>query len=480
MTLSATEVWSRLLDRARQELPEQTFRTWLEPTEPLQFDGATIFVGAPDQFAADWNDSKHSSLLSSYAPIALGHPLQVVFRVHEERKTRPQMDFFVAPPPPEPPKPAATAGGATGANGNGAAKAPLSDRYTFDHFVIGKSNELAAAAAQAAAQAPGRVYNPLFIYGDTGLGKTHLMQAVAHEVLERHPNTRITFVGTEQFTNDFITALGARGMGEFRRRYRETDLLLVDDVQFLKGKEQTQEEFFHTFNAIYEAGRQVILTSDRPPAEIPGLEARLVSRFEWGMVADIALPDFEHRVAILRKKAELDHLELTIPDDVIQFIAEHIRSSVRELEGSIIKLLAYASLKHRDITVELAREALRDKLRTSEGATSGPRGSRGGDAADAGLTVATIQAAVAKEWGVTTEGLKSKTRTKTLTTPRQVAMHLCRELLALQLVEIGNAFGGRDHSTVIHSLERATECMADDAAFAERVHRVRGLLEALR
>ncbi|MFL5575553.1 MAG: chromosomal replication initiator protein DnaA [Gemmatimonadaceae bacterium] len=475
MTLSATEVWSRLLDRARQELPEQTFRTWLEPTEPLQFDGSTIFVGAPDQFAADWNDSKHSSLLASYAPIALGHPLQVVFRVHEERRTRPQMDLFVAPPPPPEPVKVAAAGAAS--NG-GAGKAPLSERYTFDHFVIGKSNELAAAAAQGVAQAPGRVYNPLFIYGDTGLGKTHLMQAVAHEVLQRNPATRITFVGTEQFTNDYVAAVQGRTMPDFRRRYRETDLLLVDDVQFLKGKEGTQEEFFHTFNAIYEAGRQVLLTSDRPPAEIPGIEARLVSRFEWGMVADIALPDFEHRVAILRKKALLDHLELTIPDDVIQFIAEHIRSSVRELEGSMIKLLAYASLKHRDITVELAREALRDKLRAAETGT-GAAGGRG-PAADGGLTVATIQAAVAREWGVTPDGLKSKTRTKTLTTPRQVAMYLCRELLALQLVEIGNAFGGRDHSTVIHSLERATESMAGDASFAERVQRVRGMLETLR
>jgi chromosomal replication initiator protein len=474
MTLSATEVWSRLLDRARQELPEQTFRTWLEPTEPLQFDGTTIFVGAPDQFAADWNDSKHSSLLASYAPIALGHPLQVVFRVHEERKTRPQMDLFVAPPPPPEPAKASAAGAAT--NG-GAGKAPLSDRYTFDHFVIGKSNELAAAAAQAVAQAPGRVYNPLFIYGDTGLGKTHLMQAVAHEVLQRKPATRITFVGTEQFTNDYVAAVQGRTMPEFRRRYRETDLLLVDDVQFLKGKEGTQEEFFHTFNAIYEAGRQVLLTSDRPPSEIPGIEARLVSRFEWGMVADIALPDFEHRVAILRKKAQLDHLELTIPDGVIQFIAEHIRSSVRELEGSIIKLLAYASLKHRDITVELAREALRDKLRAAEG---GNGTAARGAGADGGLTVATIQAAVAREWGVTPDGLKSKTRTKTLTTPRQVAMFLCRELLAVQLVEIGNAFGGRDHSTVIHSLERASGSIAADPTFAERVRRVRGMLETLR
>ena len=465
MTLSATEVWSRLLDRARQELPEQTFKTWLEPTEAISVEGNTLVVGAPDQFAADWNDSKHSQLLAGLAPIAVGHPIHVVFKVHEERKARTQMDLFVAPPP-EPPPSAATAPPPNPIN------TQLSARYTFDHFVIGKSNELAAAAAQAVAQVPGRVYNPLFIYGDTGLGKTHLMQAVAHEILKRTPNARIGFVATEQFTNDYVSAVQSRTMPEFRRRYREIDLLLVDDVQFLKGKEGTQEEFFHTFNALYEAGRQIILTSDRPPAELPGLEARLVSRFEWGLVADIGLPDVEHRVAILRKKAELDHLEMTIPDDVIHFIAEHIRSSVRELEGSIIKLLAYASLKHRDISVELAREALRDKLR---GAEQGANGN-----GDAALTMATIQSAVAREFGVTPDGLKSKTRTKTLTTPRQVAMFLGRELLGMQLVEIGNAFGGRDHSTVIHSLERVQEEMKADPAFAEKVGRLRKALEELR
>ena len=462
MTLSAAEAWSRLLDRARQELPEQTFRTWLEPTEALGFDGATIFVGAPDQFAADWNESKHASLIAGLAPVALGHPLNVVFRVHEERRTRPQMDLFVAPPA-EQQKTSSTSRPAT--------TAPLSDRYTFDHFVIGKSNELAAAAAQAVAQAPGRVYNPLFIYGDTGLGKTHLMQAVAHEILTRKPETRLAFVGSEQFTNELVSSIQGRTTQDFRRRYREIDLLLVDDVHFLKGKEATQEEFFHTFNALYEAGRQIVLTSDRPPSEIAGLETRLVSRFQWGMVADIELPDLEHRIAILRKKAELDHLELTIPEDVIRFIAEHIRSSVRELEGSIIKLLAYASLKHRDITVDVAREALRDKLRQA---------SDDDNQADAGLTVAVIQQVVAKEWGVTTEGLKSKTRTKTLTTPRQVAMYLTREMLGMQLIEIGNAFGGRDHSTVIHSLERVAQSSAAEPGFADRVNRVRTMLEKLK
>jgi chromosomal replication initiator protein len=461
MTLSATEVWTRILDRARHELPEQTFRTWLEPTEPLALEGNTIVIGSPDQFAADWNESKHAELLTSLAPIALGYPLLVVFRVHEERKTRNQMDLFVAPP--------ASSSVPEKRQKLGGINAQLSDRYTFDHFVIGKSNELAAAATLAVSQAPGRVYNPLFLYGDTGIGKTHLMQAVAHEVLNRQPETRITFIGTEQFTNEMVGSIQNRTMQDFRRRYRETDLLLVDDVQFLKGKEGTQEEFFHTFNALYEAGRQIILTSDRPPSEIPGLEARLVSRFQWGMVADISLPDFEHRIAILRKKAILDHLEMTIPDDVIRFIAEHVRSSVRELEGSIIKLLAYASLKHREITVDVAREALRDKLRPSEGA----------EAAVAGLSVDTIQATVAKEWGVTAEGLRSKTRTKALTTPRQVAMHFMRELLKMQLVEIGAAFGGRDHSTVIHSLERVAGMMKEEPSFAQRIGRLRALFEGL-
>ena len=453
--LTAAETWARLLDRARRELQEQTVRTWLEPCEPLRVDERALTVGVPDQFAADWNESKHSGLLASFAPVALGHPLQVQFVVHESARTKPQMDLFVAPA--ETPRPAIAP------NPN---LAPLSERYTFEHFVVGKSNELAAAAAIAAAQAPGKLYNPLFIYGDTGLGKTHLMQAVAHELLKRDPGTRITFVGTEQFTNELVGSIQSRTTQDFRRRYRETDLLLVDDVQFLKGKEATQEEFFHTFNAIYEAGRQIILTSDRPPSEIPGLEARLVSRFQWGMVADIALPDVEHRVAILRRKAQLDHLELTIPDDVIQVIADNVRSNVRELEGAIIKLLAYASLKHAGITVDLAREALRDRFKSDAGAST-----------PAGVSVAAIQAAVAKEWGVTPEGLRSETRTKMLTVPRQVAMLLCRELLALQLVEIGNAFGGRDHSTVIHSLAKAERTAKEDVAFATRVEKVRRLLE---
>src|SRR5882724_469788 len=404
MEQSTKEAWKRLLDEARRELPDATVRTWLEPAVPIALDDGRLIVGAPDQFAVEWNESKHASVLARAAERVFGRPTAVVFRVQEDRQQRPQMDFFVAPREP------ATV------DRSGVPTTPLNERYTFQTFVIGKSNELAAAAAHAVGQAPGKVYNPLFIYGDTGLGKTHLMQAIAHEIVLAKPETRITFIGTEQFTNDLVASIQNRTTGDFRRRFRETDLLLVDDVHFLKGKEAMQEEFFHTFNALYEGGRQIVLTSDRPPSEIPGLEARLVSRFQWGMVADIDVPDVEHRIAILRQKAEVDHLELTIPDEVIRFIAENVRSSIRELEGSIIKLLAYASLKHREITVDVAREALRDKLKAMEGQSGGTPA----------LNTYAIQQAVAKEWGVTTEGLRSKTRTKNLTVPRQVAMFLMR------------------------------------------------------
>jgi chromosomal replication initiator protein len=293
-------------------------------------------------------------------------------------------------------------------------------------------------------------------------------------VLQKNPETRLQYFGAEQFINDVIESIHARTMSEFRRRYRnDVDLLLVDDVHFLEGKEMTQEEFFHTFNALFEAHKQIVLTSDRPPKEIPGLEDRLISRFEWGMVADIGHPDLEHRIAILRKKAEQDHLELTIPDDVLRFIAEHIRSSVRELEGCIIKLLLFASLKNREVTIELAREALSDKIRQGE------EGSGYGSGNQSAPSIDRVQEVVARRWGVTPEGLRSKARTKTLTVPRQVAMYLARDMLQMQLVEIGQAFGGRDHSTVIHSVDKVERQMMRDRTFKERVEMARQELSAL-
>ena len=454
MELSAQQAWVRLLEAARAELPDPTVRTWLDPLEPMALEEGRLILGAPDQFAVEWNESKHAGILARLSERVLDARLEVAFQVQVDRTRRPQMDFFVAAP--------AAAADQT----QNRSTRPLNERYSFRTFVIGKSNELAAAAAHAVAEAPGKTYNPLFIYGATGLGKTHLMQAVAHAVLERDPGSRVVYMGAEQFINEVIESIHSRTMGDFRRQYRdEVDIFLVDDVHFLEGKEMTQEEFFHTFNALHEAQKQIVLTSDRPPKEIPGLESRLVSRFEWGMVADIGQPDLEHRIAILRKKAEQDHLELTLPDDVLRFIAEHVRSSVRELEGCIIKLLLFASLKHREVSIDLAREALADKIRQVGGAVP--------ERPSALPSVDRVQEVVARRWGVTPEGLRSKARTKSLTVPRQVAMFLARELLGMQLVEIGQAFGGRDHSTVIHSLEKVQRTMVNDQKFRDRVEHAR-------
>jgi chromosomal replication initiator protein len=461
MQLSAKEAWKRILDEAYRQLPDKISRAWLEPTEPIALDDGRLIVAAPDEFAVKWNETKHAGLLSKVAELVVGAPTVVVFRVQEDRQRRPQMDFFVTPPVEAAPSAA-----------QNPSTQPLNERYTFDTFVIGKSNQLAAAAAHAAAEAPGKTYNPLFIYGATGLGKTHLMQAIAHKVCERRPETRVLYVSAEQFINEVIEGIHGRTMPEFRRRYRnEIDLFLVDDVHFLEGKEATQEEFFHTFNTLYEGNKQIVLTSDRPPKEIPGLEARLVSRFEWGMVADIGQPDLEHRIAILRKKQEQDHLELTIPDDVLRFIAEHVRSNVRELEGCIIKLLLYASLKHREVSIELAREALSDKIRLNE---------EGFGAQSRALpSIDRIQDVVARRWGVTADQLRSKARIKTLVVPRQIAMYLARDLLQMQLMEIGQAFGGRDHSTVIHSVDKVQRQMSRDRSFKERIELARQELSAL-
>ncbi len=460
MPLSAKDLWKRVLEGAKREIPEPMIQTWLSSNEAISFETGTLVVTTPDDFAKRWNEEKYGAALTAVATEAAGEPVSVTFRVAADRQKRPQMDLFV-------PQAAGDPAAIAPVTVNPSAQ-PLNERYTFNTFVIGKSNELAAAAAHAVAEAPGKQYNPFFIYGPTGLGKTHLMQAIAHEVVFRAPATRVLYVGAEQFINEVIEGIHGRTMPDLRKRYRsDVDLFLVDDVHFLEGKEATQEEFFHTFNALYEAGKQIVLTSDRPPKEIPGLEARLVSRFEWGMVADVKQPDLEHRIAILRKKQEQDHLETTIPDDVLRFMAENVRSNVRELEGCIIKLLLYASLRHREISIDLAREALADKIRPGEDA----------DARSRTLpTIEKVQEVVARRWGVTPEGLRSKARIKTLTVPRQIAMFLARELLQMQLVEIGQAFGGRDHSTVIHSVDKVQTQLGRDRQFRERVESARAEL----
>jgi chromosomal replication initiator protein len=457
MELTAVEAWARILERARTLLPEQTFRIWLAHTEPLALSQDVLTVAAGSEFAAEWIEDHYGDLLAEVAERVVGQPLRVEFE-HRMRAGVSGGDGGQLTPPPatSPSVPTATAPVPQPLSTVGA---PLNERYIFDRFVVGTNNQLAAAATRAVAEAPARMYNPLFIYGGVGLGKTHLMHAIGHAILARDPSKRVAYISSERFTNDLIASIQEGRMAEFRRRYREIDLLLIDDVHFLGEKERTQEEFFHTFNALHDAQRQIVMTSDRPPKEIPGLEERLVSRFEWGLVTDIKPPDFETRVAILRKKADEDQIALA--DEVLEFIARNCRSNVRELEGAVIKLLAYSSLTRREVTIDLAREALGGVL-------------SGGEAPE--ITPARIKERVAAVFSVPVEALSSKKRTKDVTIPRQVAMYLIRELLDLPLVEIGKQFGGRDHSTVIHSITKIEEDLAADDAFHARVQALRAEL----
>jgi len=465
MELTATEAWTSITTAAREVLPEQTIRTWLTSTEPVALSDDTLVIAAPTRFAVEWIEDKYGDLLRQLARRELGQEMLLRF---EHQGLSGRVDFpdlqgepadgTVAPPnvsiergsETAPQLPAAQTSAQSGR------AAGLNGRYTFERFVIGNNSQLAAAACRGVADSPAKVYNPLFIYGDTGLGKTHLMHAVGNEILSRDPGAEVAYITSEQFTNEMIAAIQGGRTSEFRQRYRLIDVLLVDDVHFLGNKEGTQEEFFHTFNSLYDAHRQIVVTSDRPPQEIPGLQERLVSRFEWGLVTDIKPPDFETRVAILQKKAAED--SLLIDDDVIEFIARNRKTSVRQLEGAVIKLLAYSSLTHREMTIDLAREALGPRLEDEE---------------DRGPTPEEIRHRTADVWGVTVENLVSKRRTKQLTVPRQVAMYLIKTQLDLPYTEIGALFGGRDHSTVIHSVNKVEADMAGNAEFRHRVQKLR-------
>jgi chromosomal replication initiator protein len=459
MELTAAEAWAAITSAAREVLPEQTFRTWLASTEAVALSDDTLVVAAPTRFAVEWIEDKYSDLLRDLARRELGQAIEIHLehRGSGDRLEFPELEagggsMPAAPMPGAPPTTASRPGPAPD---EAARTAGLNPRYTFERFVVGANSQLAAAACRGVADAPAQVYNPLFIYGDTGLGKTHLMHAVGHAILASNPRARIAYVPSEQFTNEMIGAIQSGRTPEFRQRYRQIDVLLVDDVHFLGNKEGTQEEFFHTFNSLYDAHRQIVITSDRPPQEIPGLQERLVSRFEWGLVTDIKPPDFETRVAILQKKAAEDRL--VIEDAVIEFIARNRRTSVRQLEGAVIKLLAYSSLTRREITVDLAREALGRRAEDE-----GPR-----------ITPEEIREKTAQAWDVTVENLVSKRRNKPITEPRQVAMYLIKTMLDLPYTEIGSLFGGRDHSTVIHSVNKVEAEMASDAGFRSRIEALR-------
>ena len=479
MELTAGEIWSRILESAKTALPEQAFRTWLAPTQAVAISNDLLVVATPNPFAVDWVEDKYAALLTSIGEHLFGRrfTLSVQYQGNGKAASVPASIDLAAPPSAAMPSSSRMEAPAVHTHTHAHAPAtavadprpilaPLNPRYIFDRFVVGNNNQLAAAAAHGVAEAPARLYNPLFIYGGVGLGKTHLMHAIGHAMLERDPGKRVMYLSSERFTNELVSAIQDGSMAEFRRQYRACDLLLVDDIQFLEGKERTQEEFFHTFNALHDSQRQIVLTSDRPPSAT-GLEDRLVSRFEWGMVADIKAPDFETRVAILRRKVEEDALVIHDADEVLSFIAKHRTSSVREIEGAMIQLLAYSSLTRRPIDRSLAREAL----------GVGPQADGGGGVSAGGITPQRVRDKVAHAWGTTSEALQSKKRTKDLTIPRQVAMYLVKEMFDLSLVEIGKLFGGRDHSTVIHSIAKVEEDITADPAFRRRVEELR---EALR
>ena len=454
MELTAQEVWSRILEAARAGMPEQSFRTWLAGTEVLGLSEDELLLEAQSDFHVQWLEDKYAPLLADVSRKVVGRPLTVRVRARGgDRPVLPSVEL--APSVVEPLQPPLSTQPA------GAPRRPLNERYTFDRFVVGSMNQLAVAACRAVATKPARLYNPLFLHGGVGLGKTHLMHAIGNHRLEQHGSSYVAYVTSEQFVNELVTAIQEGTTAEFRRRYRRVDVLLVDDVHFLEGKVATQEEFFHTFNALHDAHKQIVLTSDRPPKEIPGLEERLISRFEWGLVADVRPPDYETRVAILRKKASDDHL--TLDEEVIDYIARSCTASVRELEGAVIKLLAYSSLRNQEITVELARTALQSMIGTTERRESV-------------LTPSRIRDATAAAWGVAPEGLTSKRRTKDLTVPRQVAMYLIKELLGTSLVQIGKHFGGRDHSTVHHSIQKVEDGLEADAEYRRRVESLRDRL----
>src|SRR5688500_8213828 len=436
-------IWDQVLTRIETKVNRHSFYTWFKPTSFVADAGASITIRVPNALFKDWL-TKHYSVVLSEALAEVRRPGVSVLFVAEGLTPIPPVPEPIAVPA-EPPPPTPTLAPSTAPGG-------LNPRYTFDTFIVGPSNQFAHAACRAVAEAPSRSYNPLFIYGGVGLGKTHLMHAVGHYVLQHDPTLKLTYISSERFMNEMINAVRYDRILDFRERYRSVDVLLVDDIQFVSGKEGTQTEFFHTFNALYDAQKQIVLSSDRPPNEIPALEERLRSRFEWGLTADIQSPDLETKVAILKRKAETESVPL--PDNVAMYIAGKIKSNIRELEGSLIRLIAFASLTGQDITLQLAQEVLRNILEHEEKA----------------VTIEAIQKFVADYYNLRMADLKSKNNSKSVAMPRQIAMYLCKSLTHASLPEIGRSFGGKHHSTVIHSIRKVEDLRKRDSDFNTQIH----------
>ena len=440
MSTQIKDIWEKTLNIIKGELTEVSFNTWIKSIEPMDLDKNTFKLGVPNNFTKDILENRYKDLIMNAVKLLTSKTYKIEFFILSEEaaeietpraKREAERNNLIV---------------------NDEMSATLNPKYTFDSFVIGNSNRFAHAASLAVAESPAKAYNPLFIYGGVGLGKTHLMHAIGHYILANNPKSKVVYVSSEKFTNELINSIKDDKNVEFRNKYRNVDVLLIDDIQFIAGKERTQEEFFHTFNDLHEANKQIILSSDRPPKEIPTLEDRLRSRFEWGLIADIQPPDFETRIAILKKKADVENLN--IPNEVMVYIATKIKSNIRELEGALIRIVAFSSLTNKEIGIDLASEALKDIISS--------RNSKQ-------VTIELIQDIVSSYFNLKIEDFKSSRRTRNITFPRQIAMYLCRKLTDMSLPKIGEEFGGRDHTTVIHACEKISKGLKEDETLQDTV-----------
>jgi chromosomal replication initiator protein len=447
MQISAEKIWNTAQEHLRVKLSRDTFNMWFAPLRACAMDGQQLTVETPNEFSEVWLKDNYLGLMQDAVAVAAGCKLQVRFKV--TGMAPPAATIPATPLPPAKVKSTETAAERAGINGD----LHFNPKNTFDTFVVGANNNFSYAAAKAVAEAPGKSYNPLFLYGGVGLGKTHLLHAIGQHVSGSKKGARVAYVSSEKFTNEYIDGIQNNQLAKFRKKYRQTDVLLIDDVQFLAGKERIQEEFFHTFNALHEAHRQIVLTCDRPANEIQGLENRLVSRFEWGLVTDLQPPDVEMRLAILKKKAAF--INVVLPDDILNFLANRIRSNIRRLEGALTRVVSYGSLTHKKLTIEVVENLLREVLH-EEGRFT--------------VSIEVIQKKVAEHFDIRLADMTSKRRPENIAFPRQIAMYFSRQLTESSLNAIGEAFGGRDHGTVLHACRLVKNRMEVDANVRQVVH----------
>lgn len=435
-------IWIYLKDKFKEDLSKVSFDTWIDSAQVLTVSNQMIMIQVPTTLHKEYWENHLATRIVEYIYEYAGQEITPRFITKDEQEQQDQEEEIIEIPSVQ----------------TVSRSSELNSKYTFDTFVIGKGNQMAHAAALVVSEEPGTIYNPLFFYGGVGLGKTHLMHAIGHQYLSINPDKNVKYVSSETFANDFIGSIQNRTQEEFRKKYRTVDLLLVDDIQFFADKEGTQEEFFHTFNALYDDRKQIVLTSDRLPNEIPKLQERLVSRFAWGLSVDITPPDLETRIAILRKKADAERLE--IPNDTLSYIAGQIDSNIRELEGALVRVQAFATMQNREISTSLAADALKSMIKGS----------------DKEVTIEKVQKDVARYYNITIEDLKGRRRVKAIVIPRQIAMYLARELTDASFPKIGSEFGGKDHTTVLHAHEKITNAIKEDTKMKREIEEIKDRL----